>query len=820
MASSSSYDQQQSPGSPADLAGVAGAVAAVEQYTKSHQHAHQETPSGSISNNSSGFPISPPASHSLPPPAALQSPPAPMQQREAEMPLPPIPAPAPAPAAPIPAAAATPMTPSSVQHSPLNGAAAGPAAGAGAGAGAAAAAVGGAPFTPSRASAQAPLAPAHASASTTTAHAVDGQRMQLIDETQAFHADLAAYLRQWRLHDVGFGYDLVAVLGSQSTGKSTLLNRLFGTTFDVMDESQRRQTTKGIWLSRASASVVSPNAQTTGAAPPVLVMDVEGTDGRERGEDQDFERKSALFSMASAEVLLVNMWEHQVGLYQGANMGLLKTVFEVNLALFQSAKHSSASPASASAPKEKTLLFFVIRDHIGATPLANLRNTLLADLGRIWASLAKPDGLAAAPITDFFDFDFAALPHKLLQPEAFDAAVVALRSRFLDAHSRPSHEGEGGYVFKPQYHKRIPADGLPHYLSTVWEQVVSNKDLDLPTQQELLAQFRCDEIATLAFGAFAARVKPFRKPIEAGEILDALAAGMGDARAEALRAFDKDASRYHAQVYQRKRAELLDKLHAALSPLVLGQLKNLHRAVLARFKAGLLDKLRGEAGAYDFGAVVRAARAEAEGAFALAAAALVLEGTDWSTAEEEAQLRAELDAVADACRAEETKKTVVAIERAVRKRVAEPTEVALAKPGPLMWDQVLQAFDQAWKEAQSTYLRKAKSESGSTRHCHSRWMEVDWSSHNDITTTTTAADRDEQASTAPRRRSRWRRARSRSAPGPRSGPRSTSRRPTRCSPRASATSSRTASATTSTARRASGARKTTSTPSSARLAMR
>ena len=37
-------------------------------------------------------------------------------------------------------------------------------------------------------------------------------------------------------------------------------------------------------------------------------MDVEGTDGRERGEDQDFERKSALFSLASTEVLIVNMW--------------------------------------------------------------------------------------------------------------------------------------------------------------------------------------------------------------------------------------------------------------------------------------------------------------------------------------------------------------------------------------------------------------------------------------------------------------------------------------------------------------------------------
>ena len=34
------------------------------------------------------------------------------------------------------------------------------------------------------------------------------------------------------------------------------------------------------------------------------------------------------------QILIVNLWEHQVGLYQGANMGLLKTVFEVNLGLF------------------------------------------------------------------------------------------------------------------------------------------------------------------------------------------------------------------------------------------------------------------------------------------------------------------------------------------------------------------------------------------------------------------------------------------------------------------------------------------------------
>jgi len=93
-----------------------------------------------------------------------------------------------------------------------------------------------------------------------------------------------------------------------------------------MSETERRQTTKGIWLSK--------NKKDAGMAENILVMDVEGTDGRERGEDQDFERKSALFALATSEVLIVNIWETQVGLYNGANMGLLKTVFEVNLQLF------------------------------------------------------------------------------------------------------------------------------------------------------------------------------------------------------------------------------------------------------------------------------------------------------------------------------------------------------------------------------------------------------------------------------------------------------------------------------------------------------
>lgn len=104
------------------------------------------------------------------------------------------------------------------------------------------------------------------------------------------------YLSSQNLLTAGFAYHLVAVFGSQSTGKSTLLNHLFGTKFSVMDEAARKQTTKGIWMSRAQGE--------DGMGNNILVMDVEGTDGRERGEDQDFERKSALFALATSEVLV------------------------------------------------------------------------------------------------------------------------------------------------------------------------------------------------------------------------------------------------------------------------------------------------------------------------------------------------------------------------------------------------------------------------------------------------------------------------------------------------------------------------------------
>lgn len=168
----------------------------------------------------------------------------------------------------------------------------------------------------------------------------------------------------------------------------------------------------------------------------------------------------------------------------------------------------------------------MIRDHIGATPLANLQATLTQDLNRLWDGLSKPDGLESCQITDFFDLAFVALPHKLLQPDKFEAEVLSLRTRFTDP-AGPE------YVFQPKYHKRIPADGIGQYMGSVWDAVVTNKDLDLPTQQEMLAQFRCDEIAAEAFAKFDVAVKGLGAA-GVGKVVKELGLKMGEARELAL----------------------------------------------------------------------------------------------------------------------------------------------------------------------------------------------------------------------------------------------------------------------------------------------
>ena len=93
------------------------------------------------------------------------------------------------------------------------------------------------------------------------------ERVQLLTGEGVFNADeVGAFLTQPARHAWASRYRTVAIMGPQSSGKSTLLNQLFGTAFVEMDAmAGRSRTTQGVWL-----------AQATGAKdPPLLVLDLE-----------------------------------------------------------------------------------------------------------------------------------------------------------------------------------------------------------------------------------------------------------------------------------------------------------------------------------------------------------------------------------------------------------------------------------------------------------------------------------------------------------------------------------------------------------------
>ena len=74
------------------------------------------------------------------------------------------------------------------------------------------------------------------------------------------------------------------------------------------------------------------------------------------------------------------------------------------------------------------------------------------------------------------------------------------------------------FLFRPKYHKGIPADGFPMFARNIWDKIITNRDLDLPSQQQLLAQFRCDEISDSIFLEFLEKVQVLNPILDSGKV--------------------------------------------------------------------------------------------------------------------------------------------------------------------------------------------------------------------------------------------------------------------------------------------------------------
>ena len=389
----------------------------------------------------------------------------------------------------------------------------------------------------------------------------------------------------------------------------------------------------------------------------------------------------------------------------------------------------------------RSLLFFVIRDHLGSTPLANLRNTLIQDLSRIWSGLNKPPGLEKSKIDDYFDFAFAALPHKILQPDRFVSEVEKLGTRFRDGFRdsrrdafKSDQDSDG--IFLPEYHRRIPADGFSIYAQQVWDQIVNNKDLDLPTQQELMAQFRCDEISREVLEGFDETITPFEnrqaEGIRSGQpaLLGGLGAAMRTARMKTVKAFETEASRYHKGVYTRKKGELESKMDSRLKVLFQGQLSAAHKSGVKAFSDAVSAAVKNgqkKGASYDFASIVDREKTSALSKYEKEARAVLVEGAPWSNYKQEMALYwKDLNEVSGQLRREEMRRLATRVERWVRSRLGESVGLEFNALGSgrggsgapetgergsetEIWDRIWSVFIKTVQEAEQRFTDRAKS---------------------------------------------------------------------------------------------------------------
>ena len=398
--------------------------------------------------------------------------------------------------------------------------------------------------------------------------------VQVITNELDYINDIEKYIEEEEMDRIGIAYKNVAIIGCQSSGKSTLLNILFDTDFEELNQKDRgmAQTTKGIWVARNSDR-------------NILVFDIEGTDSRERGDDRmTFEQTTSLFALAIADVLIINLWTTDVGRHTASNLGLLKVIFEVNLKLFaqdQSQKklvfvlrdfnkyENTASNLGLlkvifevnlklfAQDQSQKKLVFVLRDfNKYENNEASMKELIQGNIDEIWKQIYKDDKHLNSKASDFFNFEFVMLPHKLYQKQEFEDEGQKLRQRFSPEDINT--------IFPTSEPQNVPIDGLSVFIENIWKCIRERKELNLPGEKQMVATYRCNEIKEEALEKIGEELKTLENLSVSGVIKD-----FEDRCRYVLKIafdyYDESAIQYYKQTYEKTRLDLTSEIMKKLT---------------------------------------------------------------------------------------------------------------------------------------------------------------------------------------------------------------------------------------------------------------
>ncbi|XP_065010536.1 protein ROOT HAIR DEFECTIVE 3-like [Musa acuminata AAA Group] len=493
--------------------------------------------------------------------------------------------------------------------------------------------------------------------------------VQLIDGDGEFNfPGVEHFMKATKLAECGLSYAVVSIMGPQSSGKSTLLNRLFQTDFREMDALRgRSQTTKGIWL-----------AKCVGIDPCTVVMDLEGTDGRERGEDDTaFEKQSALFALAISDIVLINMWCHDIGREQAANKPLLKTVFQVMMRLF--------SP-------RKTTLLFVIRDKT-KTPLEHLEPVLREDIQKIWDSVSRPDAQKDTTLSEFFNLEVTALSSYEEKEVQFENQVAELKQRFVHSIAPGGLAGDRRGV--------VPASGFSFSAQQIWKVIRENKDLDLPAHKVMVATVRCEEIANEKLSHLTSdeRWLELEEAVQSGPV-----SGFGKKLGSILDAYmseyDMEAIYFDEGVRTAKKKQLESKALHLVHPTYQALLGHLRTKFLEKFKNDMEDALKSRKG---FASSVRECSQTSILEFDQGCADAALSQADWDASRVREKLSRDIDAHAHSVQNAKMSELTRRYEAKLTESLAEPVECLFEAAGKDTWASIRNLYKHEAENALSEF---------------------------------------------------------------------------------------------------------------------
>ena len=192
---------------------------------------------------------------------------------------------------------------------------------------------------------------------------------------------------------------------------------------------------------------------------------------------QKAERTTSLFALAIADVLIINMWWQDVGRHGASNLAVLKDIFELNMKLF-----------NKNAAKK---FLFIIRDFEAGNE-ERVKDILKNNMKDIWSKCEMPDQYKDKNPADVFTFEFEFLPHMKYEQEQFNAQAMQLKARFeLDAPNT--------LFLSDAMQKNTPMVDLPDLIQRNWKLIVTEDYLNLPNQQDLIADLRCKRVKEEAY---------------------------------------------------------------------------------------------------------------------------------------------------------------------------------------------------------------------------------------------------------------------------------------------------------------------------------